>query len=55
MNHTQSFIDGYSDAYFGKDNTDKYGGVDRIEYLKGRDLFLEEFCFDVYVMQELNG
>jgi hypothetical protein len=43
MNNTQEFIDGYTDAYYGKDYSENYTGLEKVGYLKGQDKFFEDF------------
>ena len=50
--HTQAFLEGYADAYYGKDKRENYSGIDLEDYLSGREDF-EEDTLDV--MEELNG
>ena len=45
---------GYTDAYYGKDNSTNYTGIARMVYRQGRDKFFEEFN-NIDVMKELNG
>lgn len=53
MTPKQVIQEGYSDAYFGKDNSCKYSGEELEWYLQGVELFWEEY--DIDVMSELNG
>lgn len=49
------FQKGYTDAYYGKDNSTNYEGIARMCYRQGQDKFHKEFKESVDVMKELNG
>ena len=46
--HTQAFLEGYADAYYGKDKRENYSGIDLEDYLSGREDFEED-------MEDANG
>lgn len=47
----QIYQQGYTDAYYGKDKSELYSGLDYFLYKQGQEQFSKEFNTDV--MQEL--